>query len=166
MKETTTAFRSPSLVVRGLVAGLVAAAATLGLLIGIGRRGGTAWRPLNSAAHLVLGSTADGLWAFHGDVTPVGGLVVLTLSVVAGIAVARLAGSLRSKHVIAAALGVSLLAYLFHVHVAARSPGGLSDLLSNGELRALYLTCALALATGLRFSFSVSKQAEDGRSGS
>jgi hypothetical protein len=137
-----------------MAAGLVAAAGMLGVLIGLGRRAGTTWRPVNAAAHPLLGGMADGVWAFHGNVTLVGGLVVLTMSLLAGVGTARLAGSLEMKKVVAAAAGLSLSAYLIHVHVAARSPGGLSDVLSIGEMRALYVTLALTLVAGLRFAFS------------
>jgi hypothetical protein len=136
------------------VAGAVAGAAVLGLLIGIGRRSGTAWRPINAAAHTVLGAQADGVWSYHGSVTPMGGLVVLAMSVAAGFVVARIAPSFRSLHVVAAAAGVSLSSYLLHVHVAARSPGGLAALLSVGELRGMYLMLGLALVAGMRFAFS------------
>ena len=139
---------------RGLVAGAVAGAALFGLLIGIGRRSGTAWRPINAAAHTVLGAQADGVWSFHGSVTPVGGLVVLTMSVAAGFVVARIASSFRTLHVVAAAAGVALTSYLLHLHVASQAPGGLAALLSVGELRGFYLTLGLALAIGMRFAFS------------
>jgi hypothetical protein len=139
---------------RGLVAGVVAGAALLGLLIGIGRRAGTAWRPLNAAAHTVLGARADGVWNYHGTVTPMGVAVVLVLSAGAGVLVARIASSFRTLHVVTTAAGVALASYLLHVHVAARMPGGLAALLSVGELRGLYVTLGVALVGGMRFAFS------------
>lgn len=144
---------SVSLVQRGAAAGFVATSALTGLLLGLGRRTGTAWRPLNAAAHTVLGARADDVWSFHGGVTPVGGLVVLTMSMAAGFAVARLAPSMRTLHVIGAAAGVALTGYLLHLHLAARTPGGLAALLSLGELRAFYLTLGVALWAGIRFAF-------------
>jgi hypothetical protein len=74
------------------------------------------------------------------------------MSVVAGVVATRLASSRRTLHVLAAAVGVALVSYLLHLHVVARSPGGLAALLSIGELRALYLTLALALVAGMRFA--------------
>ena len=144
----------PVWLVRGLAAGATAAAAVCGLLLGIGRRAGTAWRPINAAAHGVLGAQADGVWSWHGTVTPVGGGVVLLMSLVAGIVAARIAPSFRTLHVMAAAGGVALMGYLLHLHVVARAPGGLADLLSVGELRGLYLLLAVALVAGMRFAFS------------
>lgn len=153
--------RTPSLAVRGIVSGVVAAAAVLGLLIGMGRRAGTAWRPINAAAHTVIGAQADGVWSFHESVTPVGGLVVLAISVAAGFVVARIASSVRTVHVMVAAAGVTLASYLLHLHVAARTPGGLAALLSVGELRALYLTLGIALVAGMRFAFSGVRDASE-----
>jgi hypothetical protein len=143
----------PSVAQRGLVAGAVAAAALLGVLLGLGRRSGTAWRPINAAAHMVLGAQADGVWSYHGSVTPMGGLVVLVMSVAAGFIVARIASPFRTLHVVVAAIGVSLISYLVHLHVAARTPGGLAALLDVGELRGLYLVLAAALIAGIRFAF-------------
>jgi hypothetical protein len=144
----------PSRAQRGLAAGAIAGAAVLGMLIGTGRRAGTAWRPVNAAAYTVLGPQADGVWNFHATVTPVGVVVVLVMSVAAGFAVARIASSFRTLHVVTAAAGVALVSYLLHVHVAASTPGGLAELLSVGELRGLYLTLGVALVAGMRFAFS------------
>jgi hypothetical protein len=145
--------RAPSWVLRGVVSGTIAGAAVLGLLAGMGRRAGTAWRPINAAAYGLLGAQADGVWSYHERVTPVGGLVVLVMSVVAGVVAARIASASRTLHVLAAA-GVTLVGYLLHLHVVARTPGGLADLLTVGELRALYLTLGVALVAGMRFAFS------------
>lgn len=146
--------REPSVVAHGLVSGAIAAASLIGLLLGIGRRAGTAYRPLNATAHMLLGTRADDVWGFNSVVTVVGVLVVLALSAVAGVVVARLAPSFRTLRAFVAAAGVALVGYLLHLHVAARSPGGLSALLSVGELRALYVTLAIALALGMRLAFS------------
>lgn len=146
--------RASSWALRGVVSGTIAGAAVLGLLMGIGRRAGTAWRPINAAAYGVLGAQADGVWSYHESVTPMGGLVVLVMSVVAGLVAARIASTFRTLHVLAAAAGVTLVGYLLHVHVVARTPGGLADLLTVGELRAVYLTFGVALVAGMRFAFS------------
>jgi hypothetical protein len=146
--------QSSSTFQRGAAGGLVAAAAVTGLLLGVGRRAGTPWRPLNAAAHTLLGTRADDVWNFHGSVTPVGGLVVLVMSMFAGLIVARIASSRRTSHLVVAAGCVALVGYLMHLHVAARTPGGLAALLSVGELRALYLTFGVALLAGMRLVFS------------
>jgi hypothetical protein len=145
--------RSPSPTRRGLTAGTVAAAAVVGLLIGLGHRAGTTWRPINAAAHTILGTRADGVWDFDFGVTATGVAVVLVVSVAAGLAVARIAASFRRMQVVLAAAGVSLVGYLLHLHVAARTPGGLAALLAIGELRALYVALAVSLVAGMRFAF-------------
>lgn len=150
----STVERAHSVIERGLGVGLVAGAAVLGVLLGMGRRAGTAFRPLNATASTVLGTRADGVWDFDAVVTIVGGVVVLALSVMAAIVVARLVRSLRTFRALVAAAGVALAGYFLHHFVATRSPGGLSALLSVGELRALYVTLAIALVLGMRFAFS------------
>jgi choline-glycine betaine transporter len=146
--------RPVSFIGRGLVGGVVAAAALVGLLIGMGRRAGTAFRPLNATAYVLLGTRSDNVWGFDGVVTIVGCVVVLVVSAMAGLVVARLAPSHRTFRVLVAAAGVALVGYYLHLHVAARAVGGLSALLSLGELRALYVTLALALVLGMRLAFS------------
>jgi hypothetical protein len=138
---------------RGLAAGTVAAAALVGLLIGFGRRAGTTWRPINAAAHTVLGARADGVWDFDLGVTPTGVAVVLVISAMAGLVVALIASPFRRMQVVLAAAGVSLAGYLLHLHLVARMPGGLAALLAIGELRALYVTLAVSLVAGMRFAF-------------
>jgi hypothetical protein len=145
----------------GVVAGSVGGAAALGLLLGIGRRAGTAWRPINAAAHGVIGAQADGVWSYHGSVTPMGGLVVLVMSMAAGFVVARIAPSFRILHVAPTAAAVLLAGCLLHLHVVARTPGGLAALLSVGELRGLYLTLGIALVAGMRFAFSAVVKASE-----
>lgn len=149
----TSAFR------RGVAAGLVAAAAVTGLLLGIGRRAGTAFRPLNATAAGVLGTRADNVWGFDAIVTIAGVVVVLALSTLAGTIVARLSPSFRTLRTLLAAAGVAIVGYLLHVHAAARMDVGLSALLTVGELRALYVTLASALVLGIRFAFSADTSA-------
>jgi hypothetical protein len=146
--------RDASAARRGIEAGLVASSAVLGLLIGIGRRAGTALRPLNATAYTLLGTRADGVWGFDPIVTLTGVLVVLGVGAMAGTIVARLSPSFRTFRVLVATAGVALVGYLLHTHLAARVDGGLSALLAVGELRALYVVGACALVLGMRFAFS------------
>jgi hypothetical protein len=150
-----------SIAARGLVAGSVAAGALLGMLLGFGRREGTLWRPLNAAAHTLIGGRADGVWGYQTDVTLAGGAVVLVVSFVAGLLVARLVSPRRFLRLTAAAAGVSLTGYLFHLNVVARTPGGLAALLSVGQLRALYLALGIALLGGMRLAFYDHKRARE-----
>lgn len=143
---------SSTLAARTLCAGLVSFAAVTGLLVGIGRRSGTPWRPLNAAASVVIDGRADGVWNFQFDVTPLGCLVVLVLSVMAGFVAAAVTPSRRFAYVIPWSAGVALAGYLCHTYVAAHTSGGLATLLSLGELRALYATLGVALAIGIRLA--------------
>lgn len=129
------------------------AASTLGILVGIGRRSGTAWRALNAAAHVVVGTRADDVWGFQFDVTVVGCAVVLALSALAGFAIAELTSTRRTIFRTVATGAVMLLGYLAHVHIVARSPGGLAALLTLGELRVLYGGGAMVIAAGMRYVF-------------
>jgi hypothetical protein len=153
-RATDAPLRGPSTLQRGIAGGLVAAAAVLGLLIGIGRRAGTAFRPLNATAYTLLGTRADGVGGFDAVVTLTGVVVVLVVGALAGMIVARLARSYRTFRVVLAATGVALAGYFLHVHLVARVDGGLSALLSTGELRALYFAGAGALVLGMRVAFS------------
>ena len=148
--------RPPSRLATGLGGGAVAAAASLGMLLGIGRRYSTLWRPLNASAHIVLGARADDVWGFHSDVTLMGCAVVLVVSAMAGVVIAELTSSRRTLFSALATFGMALAGYLAHVHIVARMPGGLAALLSLGELRALYATGAIALLAGMRYAFSSS----------
>lgn len=143
---------SSTLLARTLCAALVSFAAVTGLLVGIGRRSGTPWRPLNAAASVVIDGRADGVWNFQFDVTPLGCLVVLVLSVMAGFVAASVTPSRRTAYVILSSAGVAIAGYLCHTYVAARTSGGLAALLSLGELRALYVTLGIALAVGIRLA--------------
>jgi len=134
----------------------IAAAIILGMLLGLGRRYSTLWRPLNAAAHTVLGARADGVWGFQSDVTPTGVAVVLVVSAMTGIVIALFASSGRTVYRAMTTFGIGLVAYLVHVHIVARTPGGLAALLTIGELRALYAAVAIALFIGMRYAFSSS----------
>ena len=125
------------------------------MLLGLGRRHSTLWRPLNAAAHVLLGSRADGVWGFQLDVTPGGCAVVLVVSAVAGFATAALTPAHRRSSSAMTAIGVVLLGYVAHLLIAARSDGGLAALLTAGELRALYASVAIALCAGMRYAFSL-----------
>jgi hypothetical protein len=86
-------------------------------------------------------------------VTLAGCVVVLAVSVVTGADVRARAAATHSSRP-PRDVGRVARRYLLHVHVAARVDGGLSALLTVGELRALYLTYAIALVAGMRLAFS------------
>ena len=134
-------------------AGGLLAASSLGILLGVGRRSGTPWRALNAAAHALIGERADNVWGFQFDVTLVGCAVVLAVSAMAGVAIAELTSTRRTILRTMATGAVVLLGYLVHVHIVARTSGGLSALLTLGELRVLYAGGAIAAVAGMRYAF-------------
>ena len=144
----------PNRTATALAAWSVTAGTALGMLLGLGRRHSTLWRPLNATAHVLLGARADDVWGFQLDVTPAGCAVVLVMSAVAAIATATLTSSRRTAPGAIAAIGVVLVGYLAHLYIAGRSAGGLAAFLSPGELRALYASVAIALPFGMRYAFS------------
>jgi hypothetical protein len=140
-------------ITRTLVAGVVGAAAVLGVLVGIGRRGGTPWRPVNAMAHALLGARADDVWNFSWGVTPAGAVVLLATCIVAALAIAAFARRGSWARLATSAAAVAIAGYLLHLHVVARTAGGLAEVLDVGELRAVYAVAAIALASGMRFAF-------------
>lgn len=141
-------------ITRALGASAITAGTILGMLLGLGRRYSTVWRPLNAAAHTLLGARADDVWGFQFDVTLAGCAVVLVMSAMTGFVIAELTSSGRTLLRAMATVGIVLAGYLAHVHIVARTPGGLAALLSLGELRALYTAVAIALVLGMRYAFS------------
>lgn len=141
---------------RGAIIGAtcLTAATILGMLLGFGRRHGTLWKPLNASARAIIGDRAEGVFGFHADVTLVGVAVVLVMSAVAAVVTAGLTSSRRTLLRAMTATGVALAGYIVHLHIVARTAGGLAALLDVGELRALYVAVAIALFTGMRYAFS------------
>ncbi|MEO7456289.1 MAG: hypothetical protein ABIY52_08500, partial [Gemmatimonadaceae bacterium] len=136
-----------------LAAAGITAATLIGMLLGLGRRYSTLWRPLNAAAHTVLGMRADDVWGLQLDVTLTGVAVVLVMSAMAGVVIVELTSSGRTLQRVIVAFGMALAGYLVHVHIVARTPGGLAALLTIGELRALYAAVGMALVAGMRYAF-------------
>jgi hypothetical protein len=138
---------------QGVYAGIVAAAATAGMLIGFGRARGEAWRPLNAVGHLLLGYRARLMDRFDVFVTPVGVALHLTFVVLWGVLFALVAARLRGWRLAAAAAALGAAALVIDARLL---PDGLDlgfpALLSRPELIALYAVLAAALALGIRLA--------------
>lgn len=135
----------------GVRAGIVAWAATLGVLVGFGRSRGAALEPLNSIAHPFFGTRALLMQGFSWTVTPAALLLHLVALVVWGAVFALLAGRLRGLRLLAAAIAYSFLVWLVNqVVLPSVFSEGLSQSLSPWELGVFYLVLALALALGVR----------------
>jgi hypothetical protein len=136
----------------GVYAGVIAAAATAGALIGFGRARGAAWRPLNAVGHLLLGYRARLMDRFDPLVTPVG-IALHVLSVVLwGVLFALIAARLRGWRLAAAAAALGAVAFVIDIHLLPDRLGpGFPAILSRPELIAVYAVLAAALALGIQF---------------
>lgn len=135
---------------RGLVAGIIAAAATAGVLLGLGRSHGATFTLLNDTAHILIGERARLVESPHAVVTPLAMLVHVMSLLVWGVLFAMIAASWRGWRLIAAAVlftAGALLADLFLLPASLRP--GFETAMSVPELILLYAVFALALGFGL-----------------
>ena len=134
---------------RGVWIGLVAAAATAGALVGFGWVRGSPLQPLNTVAHVVLGSRAFYVREAHPLVTPVG-LLVHALSLVAYGALFSL-GVRRSRGIVlwlAALVAAAAAAALDFAVLPPRFSPGFETVLTRGEIIIVYAVMAAALGIG------------------
>ena len=137
---------------QGIGAGLIAAAATAGVLVGFGLARREPLRALNAVAHMVVGTRAYYVSGFHAIVTPLAIAVHVASVVLWGILFAALAGRLRGARLTVAAAGLAALAFLIDYRVVPdRLRPGFESALSAHELAALYAVLAAALALGVRW---------------
>jgi hypothetical protein len=134
----------------GLWIGLIAAAATAGALVGFGWVRGTPVQPLNTLAHIVLGSRAFQVRSVDPAVTTAG-IAVHVLSLVAwgmlfSLAIARARG-VRLWAI--ALLFAALVAVVDFIVVPDRLSPGFDTMLTRGELIVLYGIMAIAMASAV-----------------
>lgn len=135
---------------QGAWAGIIAAAATLGTLLGFGRARGAMLRPLNAVAHMVYGTRAFLMDELYAPIT----LTALALHVASvllwGIVFALVAGRLRGARLVLAALLFSAFAWATDRFLvpSALAPG-FDQVLSPLEVATVYLVLALSLAIGI-----------------
>lgn len=133
----------------GLFAGLTAAAATAGVLIGFGFARGAPWRLINSDAAIVFGNNARLHDDFNTTVT-VTGLVVHVLSVLLWGLLFAIAT--RRVRVLWLALTGMLFASAVYVIDIVLLPGrlapGFENALSTPELIVVFATLGFSLAAG------------------
>jgi hypothetical protein len=132
-------------------AGVVAWAATLGVLIGFGRSRGAALQPLNSIAHRFFGTRALLMQGFDWAITPAALLLHLAVLVVLGVIFAVITARLRGLRLVGAAIAYALVIWLVNrLMLPTVLSAGLAQLLSPWEMGVFYLVMALALALGVR----------------
>ena len=134
----------------GLRAGTIAAAATAGALVALGRAHGDALRPVNSVAHILIGSRAYYLEGVHWLVTPVA-LAVHLLSIMAwGIILSLLTPRLRGAGLYAASLAFAAFTGGVDYRVVPdRLRPGFESGLSGTEIAVVYFVLGISLAWGL-----------------
>lgn len=137
----------------GIQAGIVAAAATLGVLVGFGAAHGAWLQPVNAVAHLVVGSRAFLIDDFAPVVTLLGLLVHVASIVLWAVVFSLLAGRLRGWRLGAAAAAFAGAAYVVDQRLTpARLAPGFERSLSGLETAAIYVVFAVALGLGVRFA--------------
>jgi hypothetical protein len=137
--------------VSGITAGLVAASATAGALLGFGFRLGAPAQPFNAIGAILLGAAAQQVRGFAPGPTIVGVVLHIATLFGAGIVYASLLDR-ASGHPVAwaGAMGAGGLAVIL---VVARLFGvGLGVLLPLGSLVVLCVVLALALVIGMRLA--------------
>ncbi|HUO51845.1 MAG TPA: hypothetical protein VMT93_04960 [Gemmatimonadaceae bacterium] len=134
----------------GMRSGLVAAAATAGVLIGLGSAHGAALRPLNSVAHILIGSRAYYMEGADLLVTPLA-LLTHTASVMLwGVLLALATGRLTGPRLYGAALVFAGLTWIVDFRIVPdRLRPGFESGLSPVEVSLVYIVLAVSLAWAL-----------------
>jgi len=134
----------------GVRAGLIAAAATAGVLIGLGSAHHAAMRPLNSVAHILIGSRAYYMEGVDPIVTPLGVVAHVLSIVIWGILLATVTRTLGGVRLYGAALAFAGFTWLVDLRLLPeRLRPGFESGLSAAEIATVYLVLALSLAWGL-----------------
>jgi hypothetical protein len=141
-------------------AGIVAWAATLGVLVGFGRSRGAALQPLNSIAHPFFGTRALVMQGFDWAITPLALLLHLIVLVALGVIFAIVAARLRGLRLFGAAFAYAFLIWLVNrLMLPTMLSAGLAQLLLSWEMVVYYLVMAVALALGVRLGIGRASEA-------
>lgn len=136
---------------RGVWIGLVAAAATAGALVGFGWVRGAPLQPLNTIAHVLLGSRAFYVREAHPLVTPLGlGVHVLSLilwGVLFSVAVGRRRGAWLWAGAVLFAVAVAAVDFLL---LPARLSPGFETVITRGEIIVVYALMAATMGMAAR----------------
>jgi len=134
----------------GLRAGTIAAAATAGALVALGRAHGAALRPLNSVAHIVAGSRAYYMEGLNWLITPLAIAVHLASILAWGALFSLFARGVRRSRLYPAALAFAALTWVIDYWVVpSRLRPGFESGLSGMEIAMVYLVLGVSLAWGL-----------------
>ena len=136
---------------QGISAGLVAAAATTGALLGFGLRQGMPARPFNVTAAIILGDAAAGSWGFNPVATPVGIVLHIAAVMALGVVAALMVGKWRWRRSVMASVIVSAGAGILHLAVVAGRDGSVRAL-TAAQLIVVYLLITAGLVIGMRLA--------------
>jgi hypothetical protein len=130
----------------GVWIGLVAAAATAGALVGFGWARGAPLQPLNTVAHILIGSRAFYVLSAHPLVTPAGILVhassLVGWGVIFSLALARLRGA---PVWVLGILFAGVVALIDFVVLPERLSPGFETILTRGEVAVVFGVMAVAM---------------------
>ena len=135
----------------GVWIGLVAAAATAGALVGFGWARGAPFQPLNSVAHILVGSRAFYVLGGHLFVTPTGTLVHVVSLVAWGIVLSLILGRVRRVPAWGIALVFAVVVAVLDLFVLPpRFSPGFETVLTQGEVAIVYgvMAASMAVAAG------------------
>jgi hypothetical protein len=133
------------------VAGTIAAAATAGVLLGLGRARGAAFGLLNDAAHILVGERARIVDGANAAITTLAMLVHLASLVMWGVLFALFAATLRGwRLALAAVLFAAAILAIDTLLLPSSLRPGFETAMTISELVLLYAIMALALAFGMR----------------
>lgn len=136
---------------RGVWIGLVTAAATAGALVGFGWVRGFPLQPLNTIAHVLVGSRAFYVREAHPLVTSVGLLVHVLSLIIWGAVFSLATGQRRGVWLwlgaVAFAMAVAAVDFLL---LPARFSPGFETVLTRGEIIVIYavMAAAMGMASG------------------
>jgi hypothetical protein len=134
----------------GLRAGTIAAAATAGALVALGRAHGAALRPLNSVAHIVAGSRAYYMEGANWLITPLAIGVHLASILAWGALFSLFTRGVRGSRLYLAAIGFAAATWVIDYRVVpSRLRPGFESGLSGMEIALVYLVLGVSLAWGL-----------------
>lgn len=135
----------------GATAGVLAAGATSGALIALGRRTGTVARPFNVVASHLLGPRAADSFGFVPGITLTGVAVHVALTTALGVAILAIVRRGLAP-LWPASVALSLLCCLVSIGIARRGSPSLAQLLPVGDLVVYFIVLTVSLVLGIRFA--------------
>jgi hypothetical protein len=141
----------------GLFTGLIAAAATAGVLVAFGMGQRHPFLAFNIAAHVVFGAPATGspVASPHALLTPVGIFIHLVAVIFWSTLFTFIAGHRRAAMVWSGAVVTAIVLFALNTRVLPSSfRPGYEIILTNGQLFFLYLMLAVSLVVGTRLANS------------